>query len=236
MNIPKQIYTCETCSRQYKTQTAFLKHTTICNMFYNTKKQNKMILEREDEPIPSITDLFNAFKDLSHKYDKLQKDYTELKKYVTQNNKKIDIIEFLNKLETPTQNYGEWVDNLTITFDNLEHIFKTNFIDCYTLIIKYMIDKNNSPIKCFDIKECTFYIYDNNIWRIQTKEEFDMIIKKLYKKTFKTFKDWQDKKKDIAQDQLDEYLQKICKFVSNEGIIISKVKNKVYNYLKEDIN
>ena len=235
MNIPDRIFKCDTCNKCYKTERAFIKHTAICNMFNQSKKQNDKLIERSEE-IPSIGDLYFIVKELSEKYTKLQKDYDDLKRYVTRKNNKIDVFKHLNK-EKPVESYREWFENLNFTNENLEKLFKNTFIDVYTDIIMSKL-RNDPPIKCVDIKENTFYIYDDNSWRLQTKEEFSTIIKALYKKTFKQFKEWQDfNKKSIESGNIpiDEYLNKICKFMDNEDIITSKIKIRLYDFLKIEI-
>lgn len=236
MEIPNRIYTCELCNRFYKNERCFLKHSSICNILSNTKQQNKQILERKDEDIPSINDLFKAVTELSYKYNKLQKDYDKLKVILNKKHK-IDINEFLSKF-TPIK-YNDWLDTLTVTTENLEFLFKHNFVDCFTDIIKKNISgKSNSPIRCFSIKENIFYIYDDE-WKIQTKEQFDMIIKMLYKKVFKMFKEWQDNNKEGIRNgtlPVDEHLNKICKFMENEQLISTKIKNRLYQIFKETVD
>ena len=236
MDVPKRIYKCENCNKCYKRQRSYVKHSLLCDMIHNTQQENDNLLKRidedneEKEEMPSMHELFTIVKELTYKYDKLQKDYDELKQHIGRQKKKINIIDYLNKNFADSCEFTEWENSLTITFDNLDILFKSGYVECFTAVIGEKINKQ-SPIKCFNIKDSTFYIYKNSRWVMLCKEDFTKIIRTLHKRVFKIYKEWCDLNKVKINNGTidgDDCLQKICGFIEKEQSIISSINTKLY--------
>ena len=123
--------------------------------------------------------------DLNNKYDKLQKDFDEIKKYVYIKKKKIDIIEYLNLnyIEDCDISFNKFVEIISEKIVNaghyeiktksgenrdfnncyLNYIFEYNFINGITKIISEIIfqereKKINIPIRSFNQKDELFIL------------------------------------------------------------------------------
>ena len=106
------IYTCSYCNKNYVRKSAYNNHLIKCK--YATKqykskqykskqyKSDALPLETETLTLESLSrdvnihNLFTMVIMLHNKYDKLETEYNELKKYVTVVKNKINILDYLN--------------------------------------------------------------------------------------------------------------------------------------------
>tara|TARA_R110002072_G_scaffold49072_3_gene133732 strand:+ start:1577 stop:2425 length:849 start_codon:yes stop_codon:yes gene_type:complete len=174
MNIKEKVWTCQLCSKKYLRKCAFDKHSLLCRF-----ESEKQLIDNYKVPNISNEKLYLLLVDLSNKYDKLQNDYSELKKYVTIKKKKIDIIEYLNLnyIEDYNLDFDKFIENIceiimgigyyenkSISGDKrdfsnryLNYVFELNFINGIVKILTEIIygerEKKNIPIKSFQQKE-----------------------------------------------------------------------------------
>lgn len=135
----EKIWSCNICNKKYIRKNAFDKHYLLCKL----ENDNKIIKSSELKSLDSNLDtcnfnisnqkLYLLIIDLSNKYNKLQTDYDELKKYVVQKKKKLNIIEYLN--ENCIIDY--------ITFDDLINNIIFNKLDNNNIVLTNNRDKNN---------------------------------------------------------------------------------------------
>ena len=235
------VYSCKICNKEYKNKEYFLRHESFCHMLHKSKKEKENELEQLDN-IPSISILFNIVKELIIKYDKLEKDNNNLKKLLYKRQEKINVIDWLNRNINNITNFNIWYENLLFTMNDLEFIFNKGNIDGLIEILnKIIIDKDNIPIKCFENKENTFYIFNNNNkWKIITNEEFNLFIKNLNRKIQILFGIWQENNKHKLENEkfAEEYISKMQKILGKNipfEIEVNKIKNKMYKLLKTNI-
>jgi hypothetical protein len=237
----KMVYTCKSCQKEYKNKECFIRHENFC-IFMNTSKREKEKELEEIDSIPSLFTLFNITKELLVKYDKLQKDHDNLKQLVYKRQKKINVIHWLNNNINNIEDFDIWYKNLVFNIDHLEFVFNLGNIDGLIEILNNLIiDKNIIPIKCFGEKENTFYVFNkNNNWKIMTNEETNQFIKYLNKKITNLFGIWQENNKHKLQDDkfAEEYILKMQKVIGKDipfELQASKIKNKIYKFLKTNI-
>ena len=188
MSSREKIWSCNICNKKYIRKNAFDKHYLLCKF----ENDNKIIKSSELKLLDSNLDtcdfnisnqkLYLLILDLSNKYNKLQTDYDELKKYLVQKKKKLNIIEYLNDnciIDYIT--FDDLINN--IIFDKLDsnnnidltnsrdynniylnYIFENNFINGIVKIICELIislrEKKKIGVKVFDQKD-EMYIYIN---------------------------------------------------------------------------
>jgi hypothetical protein len=105
---------------------------------------------------------------LYNKYEKLESEYSELKKYVNVTKNKINILDYLNEnfksdyMSNGGNNITKFMDELVIGEDELQKIFKYDYVDgIFNIICDYINVKGSLvPIKCFTTKENVLYIFD----------------------------------------------------------------------------
>ena len=236
------VFNCVICNKEYKSKDSFKKHELFCQTLSRSKKERENELEEMDN-LPNLRELFNLTKDLLIKYEKLEKENHNIKQIIYKRQKKINVIEWLNKNVYPLKEFKEWYLNLEFVTENLDLIFENGNIEGTCKILdKIISDKNEIPIKCFSEKENTFYIYEKNEefvkkWRILTNEELISFLKSINKKISKLFVNWQEKNKEKLEDEkfAMDYIKKIQKILGKNESFESecnKIKNKLFKLLK----
>lgn len=241
---------CNYCNKSYIRKSAFNNHLAKCkfNKFCRTTNIN----EDEDENISlesmstSNDSLFKMLIMLHNKYEKLEKDYDLLKNHVYNTKKKIDIIAYLNENYKPKDNFDflKFTTNITITNNELELIFKHDYIDGILNIIINSIETlskehNILPLKAFNHKEYILYIYDNNSesWKIMINDDLINFIKYFNKKILNLFLTWKlEAEKKMDYDKFTEiYVLNMKKVLGGNFEKKDKaniIKNKLYKHLK----
>ena len=237
-------YICNYCNKNFKKIDNYKKHILFCEVLHKSKKE-KEDDEEEFEKTPSIHEIFHIVKELTIKYDKLQRDNENLKQIINTRKKKINVIDWLNFNCKPDETFINWISKIELRENQLEYIFDQGNIEGTLLILQDICSNNNNlPLKCFTQKENTFYIYEKNNnkyeWKIISNEELVLFFGNLNKKILSLFKIWQEKNTEKLEndDFALEYIQKVRKILGKgESIEVEniKLKNKLYKFLKINI-
>ena len=201
----------------------------------------------------NIHNLFGMVIMLYNKYEKLESEYTELKKYVAITKNKINILDYLNEnfkhdymnMCAGGNNITKFMDELAIGEDELQKIFKYDYVDGIFNIICDYIDKLNVkgsllPIKCFNTKENILYIFDGQLWLIMDDIYLRKFIKSFDKKILTRFVEWKKSAEKTIDTEIfgEIYIQNMKKVIGgnyekkNPALMI---KNKLYKHLKIDL-
>ena len=215
------IYTCTICNRSYKRKDYYTRHYAVCEILMKSKRERELENEERDDT-PNIRDLYLLVQTLTIKYSKLQEDYTELKRYVSQTKKKVDIIEFLNATNNQTinnsdNNYHTFINSIELCNEDLELVFKLNYVEG---ILK-ILENKNPPIKAFKEK--------NNVLFAYLKEE----------KEYQEYQEYQDQNqdqdKDKDQDQYEDQDQDNIIEKYSWQILNPSLFNKMINVIAKNI-
>ena len=243
---------CSYCNKTYIRKFAYNNHIEKCKLHYyckNSKPEPSINIEDisiENMPINNES-IFKLLINLQNKYEKLQEDYDELKKYVTNKKSKINIIDYLNQnFYYRSFDYNDFINSIVISDEDLDIIFKKDYVDGFLEIITKNIEKikyiNNIPLKAFNIKENNIYIYNNNItsWTLLDANYLNNIIKYFDKKILALFLEWKKNNEiKFQEDQFSEiYILNMKKVVGGNFDKKNKkllIKNKLYKYLKVNI-
>lgn len=218
---------CKNCSKVYKRDTAFQNHKLIC------------IKEKEDIENLNLKDLV---LELIKKNKKLENDILDLQRWVNTKKKKIIIIDWLNENIKPNFIFSEFLKNIIINDNELEIIFESNIIDGIVEIINNHLQRYEVyPLKAFEQKDNTLYIYTENGWKILTSENYLKIISDIYKNILTAFKNWQDKNEDClyTNDFSEKYLKYVKKITGGNTSIErqrTKIHRNIYNLIKLDLS
>jgi hypothetical protein len=265
-------FICTYCKKIYIRKASYNNHLIkckLCRFSSNCGKtelesESELELESESESEPVVTmdslkkdltihNLFAMVIMLYNKYEKLENEYTELKKYVTITKNKINILDYLNEnfkhdfmnMDAGGTNITKFIDELVIGEDQLQKIFKYDYVDGIFNIICDYIDKLNVkgslvPIKCFNTKENVLYIFDGELWLIMDDNYLRKFIKSFDKKILTKFVEW----KKIAEKTIDPeifgeiYIQNMKKVIGGnyeKKNPASMIKNRLYKHLKVDL-
>ena len=146
-----------------------------------------------------------------------------MERVVNKDIKKINILEWLNNNSKLDTSLDDWLNNeLTVTMDDLECIFASDFTRGLHRILDNNIDEKTAPFKAFSHKSSQLYIYNKSIWKKATKCDMKNIFFKIQVKILKISCEWEKTlgRSKIFGDNNLEYLQ------NNKKIIVTGDKNK----------
>lgn len=266
-------FICTYCKKIYIRKTSYNNHLIkckLCRFSSNCGKIESEFVKSESETesesvkseSESVVTMDSLKKDLTihnlfamvimlyNKYEKLENEYTELKKYVNVTKNKINILDYLNEnfkhdfmnMDAGGTNITKFIDELVIGEDQLQKIFKYDYVDGIFNIICDYINVNGSlvPIKCFNTKENVLYIFDGELWLIMDDNYLRKFIKSFDKKILTKFVEW----KKIAEKTIDPeifgeiYIQNMKKVIGGnyeKKNPASMIKNRLYKHLKVDL-
>ena len=87
---------------------------------------------------------------------------------------KFNINVFLNETCKNAMNFSDFVNNIQITYEDLENNAKLGFVNGISKIFLdnlNQLDISERPIHCTDVKRETMYIRDDNTWKKQTDDQ-----------------------------------------------------------------
>jgi len=226
MALPK--FKCPSCGKEYKRQIFFDNHLSTC------QKYNFAKLNRDDEVDNSY--LVKYVQELSRKYDHVVSELDKLRKYVEKTKRQINIPDWLDNKYLCQTNFKEWIKELSLSDDYLTVVFNNDLIAGFTKIISdyFDIEDENIPIRCFDQKKNTFYVFQDR-WKVMTLKEFEFIVSSINSKIIYLLKEWQDEHRSLIEFNDDRYQRNVMKVLGgnmSQEFINSRVKNMLFNKLK----
>jgi hypothetical protein len=259
-------FICTYCKKIYIRKASYNNHLIkckLCRFSSNCGKIDSESVKSESETeSESVVTMDSLKKDLTihnlfamvimlyNKYEKLENEYTELKKYVNVTKNKINILDYLNEnfkhdfmnMDAGGTNITKFIDEIVIGEDQLQKIFKYDYVDgIFNIICDYINVKGSLvPIKCFNTKENVLYIFDGELWLIMDDNYLRKFIKSFDKKILTKFVEW----KKIVEKTIDPeifgeiYIQNMKKVIGGnyeKKNPASMIKNRLYKHLKVDL-
>ena len=201
----------------------------------------------------NMPNLFAMVIMLYNKYEKLESEYSELKKYVAISKNKINILDYLNEhfkcdymnMTSGGNNITKFMDELVITQEQLDKIFKYDYVDgIFNIICEYITKLNVKniliPIKCFNTKENVLYIFDGQLWLIMDDVYLRKFIKSFDKKILTMFVEWKKSAEKTIDTEIfgEIYIQNMKKVIGGnyeKKSPLAMIKNRLYKHLKVDL-
>jgi hypothetical protein len=171
-------YTCSYCSKKYIRKTDCGKHELLCELLHKNRKSPRetTIVSEECSGILTNKQLTAIVQELTFKYVKMEEKFETMQKWVVKQKKQINIINWLNENNAPTNTFNKMVikdsvkaalipslrDYISnqISQNHIEHLIRTNLVETIQMILENNEAINNSsPIYCFEQKPNVFYIY-----------------------------------------------------------------------------
>ena len=238
-------YECGYCNRQYKRKMNYDKHMLLCNIIRKTPSER--LNEQEQDNLPTMRELYTVIQTLLERQEKFEKQIEKMSSWISNNKKKINVLDWLNTNHADCIDFNKWLTELIINEDDMELVFKYGFIEGMKYIInRICLDEigNGSgtllPIKAFDQKEGTIFIYVNKNWEIIQSSVFELFFNTITKGLTKQLKIWQDTNKHrLYQNGFTEtYIENVKKITGGDlsrEQQYNKVKQYLYNHLKINI-
>jgi hypothetical protein len=234
----KPTYECGYCNKIYKIESAYNKHTQMCKLFMKSKNNKQ---PENNEHIPSNSELYSIIQILVNKCSALEKKVESLQGSLHKNNRKFDILEWLNNQNIKNVcSFNEWINSIIITINDMELVFENGFIKGIQLIIENILPLSNNtrinPIKAYTQKDNILYIFNGQSWEIMTAEVFELFVYKITKGLLSQFKCWQDKNANRRDDNFtkkySENVKKILGGSLSREQQVNKIRVLLYNHLK----
>ena len=237
---------CIHCGKSYIKRTNLDKHVIICELLHNRRKS--LVIEDDEEPIPSQRKMFQMLIELGQKYNKLDEKVEELNKWVVKKKKKINILEWLNDNITPNILFDSLIDKIIVNEDDIKYLFENTFNDVLNEIFLrtiYNFNENENPMFAFVQKTNVFYVYelieDKKMWTELSREKLVRFLNKVHTKILKAFCQFkQERLEEIrASDnysiKCDKTIVKIMSVEFKQESILSKVKSMMFAKMKTDM-
>jgi len=174
VNVAKE-FTCD-CGKKYKVSSGLWKHKKNCYVIHNSNKENP------DEK-PSIMDIIIQNKEIMDILVLQNKEQANIIKEqsdtirelipkignnntITTNNQ-FNIQTFLNEDCKDALNFSEFLEQIQVTFGDLENQAETGYVKGITkLFLENLqgLGTNKRPIHCSDRKRKTIYVKENDVW------------------------------------------------------------------------
>tara|TARA_B100000902_G_scaffold282689_2_gene268713 strand:+ start:3161 stop:3994 length:834 start_codon:yes stop_codon:yes gene_type:complete len=264
-------YNCTYCNKVYVKKAAYNNHLLNCkfiricnniktnshlndntndNDYDNTNDNHYTQLDIKYDG--TVNDLYKLLINLNNKFEKLQNDYDELKKYVNITKNKINVLEYLNNNFCDSLfDFNLFLDSISITSIELQIIFDKDYVDgIVDIIINYInkIKENDKfvPIKAFNNKENILYVYlksqhsNDHKWIVMDDDIINIIMKYFNRNLLPLFTEW----KELYKDKVDPdsyttiYVKNMKRVLASNFEKKNKhamLKNKLYKYLKVDL-
>jgi hypothetical protein len=250
-NIPNKIkqpaQCCIHCGKSYKKRINLDNHVIICELLHN-RRNTSLVIEDDEEPLPSQRKLFHMLIELGQKYNKLEEKVEELNKWVIKKKKKIKILEWLNDNYTPNILFDSLIDKISVNEDDIKNLFENPFNDVLNDIFSrtiYNFNEEENPMFAFVQKSNVFYVYElvdnKKTWVELSKEKLIKFLNKVHTKVLKAFCDF--KKENIAEIRAsdnysikcDKTMVKIMSVEFKQESILSKVRSMMFAKMKTDV-
>jgi hypothetical protein len=187
--VGESCYCCELCKKHYKSRKGLWSHNKKCSPATEDNVENTMVLSSPAVDNNLILELLKRNGDLQKQNGELQKQNGEIMKRlveivkephnnnniairnnngtVNNNNKTFNLQFFLNETCKDAINMNEFLENIKVSFEDIENLSKKGFVTGVTDVIKTewnALEVTKRPFHCTDVKRETMYIKDNDEW------------------------------------------------------------------------
>ena len=224
------------CGKEYKRLKNFQEHRALCEMLRVSDNEN---IEHLDD-IPSQTEIWFAMKELIKKNKKLENEVKELKSWVKKQKKKLSLIDWLNDKCKCSNSETDIITESELNQEDLLMVFEHDLIKGIVFILdRLMNEYTERPIKAFDQKLNTLFIYHKNGWKILDDDELKKIILTIRRKLIgelNTYIERNQRMVDDLDNNDDEWYKNISKVMGyDDDVLVKKVKFKLYDKIKYNL-
>ena len=225
---------CCFCQKVYINNTSFEKHKLLCQIKHDKYDEEKKI---------DTKNLTHLVCYLLKSNIKLENELNDLKKWVQTKKKKFAVLDWLNETYFPSKDIDKWIKSIDVKRNHLEYLFKNSYTEGILNIMKEYLplsEENYLPLKSFDQKDNTIFIYKNDKWIVLEYLEFEKIIQLISKKIIYEFKKWQDENEDklYTDDFSVIYIQNVKKIMGGNHTVEQQnniIHKQLYKLLKMNL-
>lgn len=230
------MHTCS-CGKEYTRLKNFQEHRALCEMLKVSGNENVEYLH----DIPSQLDMWLTMKVIMRQNQNLEKEIKNLKSWVNKQKKKLCLIDWLNEKYNPATDYLTWARGVELNEEDLYMVFEHNFVGGVMHILTRLLYNNNaSPIKAFDQKLNTLFVYFDGKWGIVDNDNFKILIRIIHRKLYTQLNLYNKKNEHCVNDisNNDAWYKNVSNVMGgnlNYDTSIKKIRLKLYNQLKYNL-
>tara|TARA_B100001094_G_C18047133_1_gene728033 strand:+ start:303 stop:1082 length:780 start_codon:yes stop_codon:yes gene_type:complete len=248
-------YICEYCSKRYVRKRFYQHHILICQLSKKDSKEYTKNLETTTmQKIPSQRQLYEIIIDLNNKYERLQQDYQQLKVYVNNKRRQIDIIEWLNENCQLEMSFQDIFLNIKLEKTDLLKVFELDYIKgicdiirCFMESVKDRFQSREVPLRAFVQKDSILYIYDECInsqsdykWQTMSNDILSRFIRIIDYQLMQLFREWhRETERGMNEDRFGELYIKNLKTITGGNYQdferITKIRNNIYRNIRQNL-
>ena len=252
-------YKCN-CGNTYKYRQGLFKHKNKCITTHkvlktvDTKKKEinasavmELIKENQEfknmmiEQQKQVLDIQKQLVEMS-KERKITTNNNNNSNNTTNNNNQFNLNFFLNETCKNAINFSDFIENIKVSYDDLENNAKLGFVNGMTKLIVdnlKQLELNDRPIHCTDAKRETIYVKEDDQWeKEKSKEVLQKGIQEITCKNMNQLMEWREENPEyddmnselselsigmqqhsMAGGKRDEFYSKIIKNMAKETTI-----------------
>jgi hypothetical protein len=223
------------CGKSYKFKQSLHKHKKTCDeakqvnvaneassnliileLLQQNNEFKEMLIEQNKNMMELSKDQNNKLIELSKEQNKNMMELAKEKSVVmtnsnnNSNNTHFNLQFFLNNTCKDAITADEFVDNIKITFDDLENVGNEGYVKGITdIIMKQLktLDVTKRPFHCTDTKRETMYIKDEKEWNKddQEKTKLKKVIAKVADKNYRKIPEWRQENPECKEVASQKY-------------------------------
>ena len=205
-------------------------NSTILNLISQNKELMNLLVIQNQEHKEETRELMKQNK-------AMQKTIQEIVPKIGNNNNQFNLNVFLNEDCKDAINFSEFIENIKITFEDLEHQAQVGYVNGVSkLFIENLRDlgTHKRPIHCTDKKRKTLYIKENNEWDKEgSQDTLKKGIREISRKGFECLMKEKEENQEEYKDIESDFTQKCLSIHRNilpsvpQETTISKVIEKI---------
>lgn len=259
-------YICEYCSKRYVRKGPYQHHILICKLSKKDSKEYTENLERTTmQKIPSQKELYKIVIDLNNKYERLEREYHELKRYVNNKRRQIDIIEWLNQNCLLEMSFSDIFMNIELDKNDILKVFELDYVKgvcdiivCFMETVKQRFQSGEVPLRAFVQKEGVLYIYDCGAsadigdeiddeigddgykWQVLSSELLSRFVRVIDYQLMRLFREWHtETERGMNEDRFNELYIKNLKTITGGNFRDfernTKIRNNIYRSIRQNL-
>lgn len=222
------------CGKYYKFKQSLYKHKKTCDeanlenvaneassnliileLLQQNNEFKEMLIEQNKNIMELSKDQHNKLIELSKEQNKNMMELAKEKSVTmtnsnNNNNTHFNLQFFLNNTCKDAITADEFVENIKITFDDLENVGNQGYVKGITdIIMKHLktLDVTKRPFHCTDTKRETMYIKDEKEWNKddQEKTKLKKVIAKVADKNYRKIPEWREENPECKEVASEKY-------------------------------
>ncbi len=249
---------CEYCSKRYVRKGAYQHHILICKLSKKDSKEYTENLEQTTmQKIPSQKELYKIVIDLNNKYERLEREYHELKRYVNNKRRQIDIIEWLNQNCHLEMSFSDIFMNIELDKNDILKVFELDYVKgvCDIIVsfmetVKQRFQSGEVPLRAFVQKDSVLYVYDlcdNDLdgdsgykWQVLSSEVLSRFVRIIDYQLMRLFREWHtETERGMNEDRFNELYIKNLKTITGGNFRDfeknTKIRNNIYRSIRQNL-